>query len=68
MPSIRNASGKGNALPVAVDCAALRLMLTYVENECRRLGAHEAAFHAAAAASMMPGQDIDPLRHAGLSH
>jgi hypothetical protein len=38
-----------------VDQAALRLMLSYVEAECLRLGATEAARHAALAAAMMPG-------------
>jgi hypothetical protein len=37
----------------SVDTAALRLMLTYVEAECRRLGAVEAARHAALAASLV---------------
>lgn len=36
-----------------VDRAALRLMLSYVEAECRRLGALDAAVHAALAASLM---------------
>jgi hypothetical protein len=39
----------------AVDQAALRLMLSYVEAECLRIGATEAARHAALAAAMMPG-------------
>ena len=38
-----------------VDQAALRLMLSYVEAECLRIGATEAARHAALAAAMMPG-------------
>jgi hypothetical protein len=37
-----------------VDQAALRLMLSYVEAECLRIGATEAARHAALAAAMMP--------------
>jgi len=38
----------------AVDHAALRLMLSYVEAECLRIGATDAARHAALAAAMMP--------------
>ncbi|MDB5317277.1 MAG: hypothetical protein JWO26_2560 [Rhodospirillales bacterium] len=38
--------GKANA-----DRAALRMMLEYVESECRRIGAIEAAQHAAKAAA-----------------
>lgn len=40
--------------PETVDHAALRLMLSYVEAECLRIGATEAARHAALAAAMMP--------------
>lgn len=36
------------------DHSALRLMLSYVEAECRRIGATDAARHAALAASLMP--------------
>lgn len=36
------------------DYAALRLMLSYVEAECLRIGATDAAHHAALAASLMP--------------
>ena len=36
------------------DNSALRLMLSYVESECLRIGATEAARHAALAASLMP--------------
>ncbi|RYJ02543.1 MAG: hypothetical protein EON47_07140 [Acetobacteraceae bacterium] len=36
------------------DYAALRLMLSYVEAECLRIGATDAARHAALAASLMP--------------
>jgi len=36
------------------DQAALLMMLSYVEAECLRLGATEAARHAALAAAMMP--------------
>lgn len=38
------------------DYAALRLMLSYVEAECLRIGATEAARHASLAASLMPEQ------------
>ena len=41
----------------AVDQAALRLMLAYVEAECLRLGATDAARHAALAAALMPGPE-----------
>lgn len=34
--------------------ASLRLMLSYVEAECLRIGAADAAKHAALAAAMMP--------------
>ena len=34
--------------------ASLRLMLSYVEAECLRIGASDAAKHAALAAAMMP--------------
>lgn len=36
------------------DHDALRLMLSYVEAECLRIGAKDAARHAALAASLMP--------------
>lgn len=39
--------------PSAVDRSALTRMLTYVEAECRRLGALEAAAHAALAAGLV---------------
>lgn len=45
------------------DCAALRLMLSYVEAECLRMGATEAARHAALAASLMPQKDIPAAAH-----
>jgi hypothetical protein len=38
-----------------IDHAALRLMLSYVEAECLRIGATDAARHAALAAALMPG-------------
>jgi hypothetical protein len=37
------------------DRKALLLMLSYVESECRRLGALDAARHAALAAHSLPG-------------
>ncbi|WBV43752.1 hypothetical protein [Pseudoroseomonas cervicalis] len=39
------------APPALVDQRALLMMLSYVEAECRRLGAMQAAEHAAAAAA-----------------
>jgi len=48
-----------------VDHAALRLMLSYVEAECLRLGATDAARHAALAASLVPapaGRLVGSLR------
>ena len=39
----------------ATDHQALLLMLSYVEAECRRLGATDAARHAALAANLLPG-------------
>jgi hypothetical protein len=38
----------------ATDRQALLLMLSYVEAECRRLGAVDAARHAALAAGLLP--------------
>ncbi len=48
-----------SALPVeseneTTDRQALLLMLSYVEAECRRLGAMDAARHAALAAGLLP--------------
>jgi hypothetical protein len=37
------------------DRSALLMMLAYVEAECRRLGAEDAAAHAAMAAALVPG-------------
>ncbi|NOG71462.1 hypothetical protein [Roseicella sp. DB1501] len=45
------------------DHSALRLMLSYVEAECLRMGATDAARHAALAASLMPEQP----RNAGVT-
>ena len=54
MPAVPKAADIENE---TVDQAALRLMLSYVEAECLRLGATEAARHAALAAAMMPGPE-----------
>lgn len=43
------------SLPNTADHRALQLMLTYLEMECRRLGALEAAHHVAQAALVVPG-------------
>ena len=40
--------------------SSLRLMLSYVEAECLRIGAPDAAKHAAMAAALMPGLDVRP--------
>ncbi|MBX6741013.1 MAG: hypothetical protein IRY87_03070 [Acetobacteraceae bacterium] len=49
------------------DHDALRLMLSYVEAECLRIGAMDAAKHAALAASLMPdGMAVKPARARGL--
>ncbi len=40
--------------------ASLRLMLSYVEAECLRIGASDAPKHAALAAALMPGLEIQP--------
>jgi hypothetical protein len=42
------------------DQSALRLMLSYVEAECLRMGATDAARHAALAASLMPTPSQGP--------
>lgn len=49
-----------------IDRSALMLMLSYIEAECRSLGAADAAHHVALAASLLPGQAValeeqDPL-------
>lgn len=38
--------------------ASLRLMLSYVEAECLRIGASDAAKHAAMAAALMPSLEV----------
>lgn len=44
--------------------SSLRLMLSYVEAECLRIGASDAAKHAALAAALMPGLEVQPSAHA----
>ena len=46
----------------STDHSALRLMLSYVEAECLRMGATDAARHAALAASLMPEAPPAPAR------
>lgn len=40
--------------------SSLRLMLSYVEAECLRIGASDAAKHAAMAAALVTGMDLGP--------
>jgi hypothetical protein len=40
--------------------ASLRLMLSYVEAECLRIGASDAAKHAAMAAALVTGLEAQP--------
>ena len=56
------------ALPEATtaDRAALRLMLEYVEGECRRLGATDAAEHAAKAAASISEASALPALSAAM--
>ncbi|MCI0754524.1 hypothetical protein [Teichococcus vastitatis] len=42
------------AEPTRIDRTALLMMLSYVEAECRRLGAVDAARHTAMAAALLP--------------
>jgi hypothetical protein len=49
-----NAAAARDSEHDAVDQAALRMMLSYVEAECLRIGAMDAARHAAMAAALMP--------------
>ncbi|WP_431271874.1 hypothetical protein [Dankookia sp. P2] len=51
---MRAAQPPTEAEPETTDQSALRLMLSYVEAECLRMGATDAARHAALAASLMP--------------
>jgi hypothetical protein len=41
--------------------ASLRLMLSYVEAECLRIGAADAAKHAALAAALVPGSEAEVI-------
>jgi hypothetical protein len=52
--SMRAAQQSTEAESETTDQSALRLMLSYVEAECLRMGATDAARHAALAASLMP--------------
>jgi hypothetical protein len=52
------------AEPETLDQSALRLMLSYVEAECLRIGATEAARHVALAVSNLP----DPVAAAAAPH
>lgn len=52
----------------SVDHAALRLMLSYVEAECLRMGATDAARHAALAASLVPVPPASDHGGAGAAH
>ena len=45
--------------------ASLRLMLSYVEAECLRIGAADAAKHAALAAALMPALEAQQAAAAG---
>ena len=47
--------------------ALLRLMLSYVEAECLRIGAADAAKHAALAAAMMPALEAQAAADASRS-
>ena len=55
---MRAAQQSTEAEAETTDQSALRLMLSYVEAECLRMGATDAARHAALAASLMP--DVPP--------
>lgn len=52
---MRNGLKLGAADADDTTTASLRLMLSYVEAECLRIGAADAAKHAALAAALMPG-------------
>jgi hypothetical protein len=52
---MRNGFKFGGAEADDTTTASLRLMLSYVEAECLRIGAADAAKHAALAAALMPG-------------
>jgi hypothetical protein len=53
-PSMMKTRAVAKAPTTPDDRSALVLMLTYVEAECRRLGAEAAAQHAAMAAALVP--------------
>lgn len=63
---MRTAPQAVDAETETTDNSALRLMLSYVEAECLRMGAMDAARHAALAASLMPaaGQAATPAEAA----
>ena len=63
-PGMKSARRDG---PRHADRSALLLMLTYVEAECRRLGADAAAHHAAMAAALVPDRP-DPAREVSPIH
>lgn len=63
------AADQGDGEPDGIDPAALRMMLCYVEAECRRIGANDAARHAALAAALMPARVLPiapPARGVGI--
>jgi hypothetical protein len=49
----------GSAEAEDTTTASLRLMLSYVEAECLRIGAPDAAKHAAMASALMPGVEVE---------
>ncbi|CAA9253283.1 MAG: hypothetical protein AVDCRST_MAG08-2335 [uncultured Acetobacteraceae bacterium] len=65
---MRNGINLGGAEADDTTTASLRLMLSYVEAECLRIGAADAAKHAALAAALMPALEaqaaVDGLRSA----
>jgi hypothetical protein len=52
---MRIARRSAKAERASIDHEAIRLMLSYVEAECLRIGATDAARHAALAAALVPG-------------
>lgn len=62
---MRAAQQSTEAEPETTDQSALRLMLSYVEAECLRMGATDAARHAALAASLMPDTPAKPVATEG---
>lgn len=57
----------GVAEPDDTTTSSLRLMLSYVEAECLRIGAADAAKHAAMAAALMPGLEVQAAADASRS-